>query len=57
LGMAIVRSIVEMHGGEIEISSVVGEGTVVRITLPRASEKVSDTSREAHPVHNADSVA
>ncbi|MEA2652514.1 MAG: hypothetical protein QOI85_2235 [Chloroflexota bacterium] len=57
LGMAIVRSIVEMHGGEIEISSVVGEGTVVRITLPRASEKVSETSREAHPVHNADSVA
>ena len=32
--MAIVRSIVEMHGGEIDISSVVGEGTVVRITLP-----------------------
>jgi signal transduction histidine kinase len=57
LGMAIVRSIVEMHGGEIDISSVVGEGTVIRLTLPRTSEKVSETSREAHPVHNADSVA
>jgi signal transduction histidine kinase len=57
LGMAIVRSIVEMHGGDIEISSVVGEGTVVRITLPRPGEKVRETSREAQPVHNADSVA
>ena len=57
LGMAIVRSIVEMHGGEIEISSVVGEGTVVRITLPRSAEKVGETSRDGHPVHNADSVA
>ena len=57
LGMAIVRSIVEMHGGEIDISSVVGEGTVVRITLPRSPAKVSETSREGQPVHNADSVA
>ena len=57
LGMAIVRSIVEMHDGEIDISSVVGAGTVVRITLPRSSGKVSETSREGHPVHNADSVA
>ena len=57
LGMAIVRSIVEMHGGEIDISSVVGEGTVVRITLPRSPAKVSETSRDGQPVHNADSVA
>jgi signal transduction histidine kinase len=57
LGMAIVRSIVEMHGGEIDISSVVGQGTVVRITLPRSPAKVSETSRDGHPVHNADSVA
>ena len=57
LGMAIVRSIVEMHGGQIDISSVVGEGTAVLITLPRSSAKVSETSREDHPVHNADSVA
>lgn len=35
LGLAIVRSIVEMHGGTIGVQSVVGEGTVFRIELPR----------------------
>jgi signal transduction histidine kinase len=57
LGLAIVRSIVDMHGGEIEIASVVGEGTVVRITLPRSATKVNETSREGHPVRNPGSVA
>lgn len=57
LGLAIVRSIVEMHGGEIDLTSVVGEGTAFRITLPRSGAKVNETSRESHPVHNADPVA
>jgi signal transduction histidine kinase len=56
LGLAIVRSIVDMHGGEIDIASVVGEGTVVRITLPRSGGKVNETSRAGHPAHNQESV-
>jgi signal transduction histidine kinase len=35
LGLAIVHGIVEKHGGTVELSSVVGEGTTVRVTLPR----------------------
>ncbi len=35
LGLAIARSIVEMHGGFIEVASVLGEGTVFRVVLPR----------------------
>jgi signal transduction histidine kinase len=35
LGLAIARSIVEMHGGFIEVASVLGEGAVFRVVLPR----------------------
>jgi signal transduction histidine kinase len=65
LGLAIARSIVEMHGGEIEVASVVGEGTVFRITLPRATDptadaasmKVNETSRGTRAARNPGSVA
>jgi signal transduction histidine kinase len=35
LGLSIVRSVVEMHNGRVEISSTPGRGTQVTITLPR----------------------
>jgi signal transduction histidine kinase len=35
LGLAIARSIAEMHGGFIEVTSVLGEGAVFRVVLPR----------------------
>ena len=34
IGLSVCNDIVEMHGGTLEISSVYGEGTDVRITLP-----------------------
>jgi signal transduction histidine kinase len=34
LGLAIAKQLVQAHGGEISATSVVGEGTVVRFTLP-----------------------
>ena len=34
LGMAIVKEIVDEHQGKIEIESILGEGTTVRIFLP-----------------------
>jgi signal transduction histidine kinase len=39
LGLAIARSIVEMHGGSIEVASVVGSGSTFTITLPRERER------------------
>jgi CheY-like chemotaxis protein len=36
LGLAIVQSLVELHDGEIDISSAVGRGTTVTVRLPRA---------------------
>ncbi len=34
LGLAIVRRIIDDHGGQVDISSVVGSGTTVRVSLP-----------------------
>ncbi|HEX6212971.1 MAG TPA: ATP-binding protein [Methylomirabilota bacterium] len=35
LGMAIVKKIMDLHGGEIEIDSTPGRGTTVRLVIPR----------------------
>ncbi|MGH7308256.1 MAG: sensor histidine kinase [Candidatus Rokuibacteriota bacterium] len=37
LGMAIVKKIMDLHGGEIEIDSRPGQGTIVRLVIPRAA--------------------
>lgn len=34
LGLAVVRSIVEQHGGTVSCESVLGEGTVLTVVLP-----------------------
>jgi signal transduction histidine kinase len=37
VGLFVVREIVAMHGGEVEVSSVEGEGSVFTVTLPIAA--------------------
>jgi signal transduction histidine kinase len=37
LGLAIVKRIAELHGGDVQVSSVIGEGTRVTVSLPRVS--------------------
>jgi signal transduction histidine kinase len=36
LGLSIAKSLVEAHGGTIQITSNVGDGTRVTLTLPAA---------------------
>ena len=38
LGLAIVHKIIESHDGEIQVSSGLGEGTTITITIPRTLE-------------------
>ncbi|WP_051552136.1 sensor histidine kinase [Nocardioides sp. URHA0020] len=37
LGLAIVATVVERHGGQVEVASRLGEGTTFTVTLPAAS--------------------
>ena len=37
LGLSLVRALAALHGGEMRIQSRQGEGTVVRVKLPRAA--------------------
>jgi two-component system phosphate regulon sensor histidine kinase PhoR len=41
LGLAIVKHIVLRHRGRLDIDSVLGQGTTVRVYLPRAAETAS----------------
>jgi signal transduction histidine kinase len=34
LGLAIVRKIVDAHDGQIDLRTVPGDGTLIRVTLP-----------------------
>ena len=34
IGLSLVRSFVELHGGTVRIDSAVGEGTTVTCTFP-----------------------
>jgi two-component system phosphate regulon sensor histidine kinase PhoR len=40
LGLAIVKHIVLRHRGRLDIDSILGQGTTVRVHLPRAAETV-----------------
>jgi len=39
LGLPIVKSIAERHGGRVEVRTVLGEGSAFRVFLPRAGTK------------------
>jgi signal transduction histidine kinase/predicted N-acetyltransferase YhbS len=49
LGLAIARSIVETHGGAVEIESRPGEGTTARIRLPAQDAVALSSKGEIEP--------
>lgn len=47
IGLSIAQAIVQAHHGRIAIDSTPGEGTLVRIVLPRLVEAAADTTMQA----------
>jgi len=58
LGLALVKALAAMHGGDAAIESVVGEGTAVRVRLPHAAvdgkgKRLDSQNAEAVPFRGA----
>ena len=47
LGLAITRRVMDEHGGDVEVSSVEGEGTTVRLVFPEALVTVPASTRRS----------
>lgn len=47
LGLSIVKEIVDMHDGELDVTSTIGAGSTFTITLPAAGPAVADQRPEA----------
>jgi two-component system cell cycle sensor histidine kinase PleC len=46
LGMAIARSVIERHGGELRLESHLGQGTTVAVRLPVDGRFTADGAGE-----------
>lgn len=49
LGLAIVKQIVDQHAGRIEITSTLGQGTLVRVAIPTGRPLPARSSRSLLP--------
>lgn len=56
LGLSLVRSLAELHGGEMTIESRLGEGTTVTIRLPVITERTAPADDDA-PLEVHDRIA
>ncbi len=52
LGLSLVKQIVEMHGGRIEVESEVGQGSVFSVYLPRMTTREKMTLPEVEDMEN-----
>ncbi|MFK8047138.1 MAG: ATP-binding protein [Halioglobus sp.] len=55
LGLAISKQLVELMGGEIQVSSVPGRGSCFSFDLELKAEQIRESSRQERPDHAGDS--
>jgi signal transduction histidine kinase len=48
LGLALVRSFVELHGGKIELKSAINQGTTITLIMPIRAPEVADKDQPPH---------
>ena len=53
LGLALVKSLAALHGGEAQIASVLGEGTCVTLRLPHAAVEIAAPQSAVVPFRGA----
>ncbi|MEM9774373.1 MAG: HAMP domain-containing sensor histidine kinase [Chloroflexota bacterium] len=53
LGLAITKALVEAHGGEIEVSSILNVGTSFKVSLPAVPTKVALQEKSADPAYHS----
>jgi len=53
LGLALVKAMAALHGGEAQIASVLGEGTVVTVRLPHAAVQLPEADSIVVPFRGA----
>lgn len=51
IGLAVASEIVKLHGGTLEINSVVGEGTTVTVTLPVEPVEMAEPLPERNQIN------
>jgi signal transduction histidine kinase len=56
LGLAIVRQVVEAHGGEVKLVSALGVGSTFALWLPSAPTPLAETEPPAAPMSTGNSV-
>jgi len=47
LGLSLVREIVEIHGGQIKVKSVINKGSTFTITLPKNTTELNEMNEQA----------
>ena len=50
LGLSLVKAMAHLHGGGMSLSSRLGEGTTVRVTLPLGRTEATDASDDTAPI-------